>query len=248
MEWVRPADVFLFVAFWGLTALYVRRKGLSQWLGERGSSEWLIDSVNLIFQGSVIPLLQAWFIAKMLSASFPEFEGFVECDPWVAFLLCLVAVDYGYYWNHRCLHLPLLWPIHQTHHSSPRMDVWVTSRNTLWTSFFILYLWVNGMLMFLTGHVDMVIWAATVTAVLDLWRHSSLQPAPIGAKVLGVVLILPNDHAWHHARYKYNINFGANFSLWDRIHGTLYRNGEAPAEIGVEPPGTTLQQLVWPYQ
>lgn len=248
MEWIRPADLFLLGAFWLLTGLYVWRHGLRNWLAERRVDEWFIDCLNLLFQGAVIPLLQAWVVATLLSEVWPEFAGSLVCEPWVAFLLCFIVVDYGYYWNHRLLHAPALWPLHHTHHSSPRMDVWVTSRNTLWTSLFILYLWVNGLLIYLTGHLEMVVWAATLTAVLDLWRHSGLEPGASLSKMLGVVLITPNDHAWHHARFKYNINYGANFSVWDRLHGTLYRDGKAPEVIGVDPPGNVFRQLIWPYR
>ena len=240
MEWIRPADLFLLGAFWLLTGLYVWRHGLRNWLAERRVDEWFIDCLNLLFQGAVIPLLQAWVVATLLREVWPEFAGSLDCEPWVAFLLCFIVVDYGYYWNHRLLHAPALWPLHHTHHSSPRMDVWVTSRNTLWTSLFILYLWVNGLLIYLTGHLEMVVWAATLTAALDLWRHSGLQPGGSLSKMLGVVLITPNDHAWHHARFKYNINYGANFSVWDRLHGTLYRDGKAPEVIGVDPPGNVF--------
>ena len=52
-------------------------------------------------------------------------------------LLCFIVVDYGYYWNHR-LPVPAFASPYPS--SSPRMDVWVTSRNTLWTSLFILSL------------------------------------------------------------------------------------------------------------
>ena len=248
MDWIRPADLFLFVAFWSLSAGYVLRRGLKAWLEERGAGEWIIDCLNLAFQGAVIPILQAWFVATMLAGVLPEYQGSLAVPPWAAFLLCFVLVDYGYYWNHRLLHIPALWPLHHTHHSSPRMDVWVTSRNTLWTSFFILYLWVNGALIYLTGHLEMVVWAAALTAALDLWRHSGLELGPRLSKLVGSVLITPNDHAWHHARDKYNINYGANFSLWDRMHGTLYRDGHAPESIGVDPPGNLFQQLVWPYR
>ena len=137
MEWIRPADLFLLGAFWLLTGLYVWRHGLRNWLAERRVDEWFIDCLNLLFQGAVIPLLQAWVVATLLREVWPEFAGSLDCEPWVAFLLCFIVVDYGYYWNHRLLHAPALWPLHHTHHSSPRMDVWVTSRNTLWTSLFI---------------------------------------------------------------------------------------------------------------
>ena len=76
---------------WGLlalTGLYVWRHGLRNWVAERRVDEWFIDCLNLLFQGAVIPLLQAWVVATLLEV-WPEFAGSLDCEPWVAFLLCL---------------------------------------------------------------------------------------------------------------------------------------------------------------
>ena len=75
MEWIRPADLFLLGAFWLLTGLYVWRHGLRNWLAERRVDEWFIDCLNLLFQGAVIPLLQAWVVATLLREVWPEFAG-----------------------------------------------------------------------------------------------------------------------------------------------------------------------------
>jgi len=32
-------------------------------------------------------------------------------------------------------------------------------------------------------------------------------------------VITPHEHAWHHSSARTDVNFGANLSLWDRVHG-----------------------------
>ena len=111
------------------------------------------------------------------------------------------------------------------------------------------YVWVNGAFVFLLADPRWFLLGAAVSAALDLWCHSRLGPRPDSAlaRVLGAVLILPSDHAWHHATDVIGHNFGANLSWWDRLHGTLYRPGRAPDALGVDDGLTLGQRLFRPY-
>ena len=162
--------------------------------------------------------------------------------------LNFVAVDYLYYWNHRLLHTRRLWPVHQVHHTVHEMDVLGTSRNTAWSSLLILYVWVNGAMLFLLAEPAGYALGAAVTASLDLWRHSELSPRAGGAldRLLGRFLVLPRHHAWHHASDEVDANFGANWTLWDRLHGTWLDRDGAPARLGVATSLPLWRQLWWP--
>ena len=65
-------------------------------------------------------------------AEYLLWRGAVEVPSWLAFVISFVVIDYAYYWNHRLLH-GALWRWHAVHHTASRLDVVVTSRNTLWT-------------------------------------------------------------------------------------------------------------------
>ena len=199
-------------------------------------------------QGALIPLCQIFLVAAGLSLWAPAMAGTWVLDPIVSFLLCFIGVDYLYYWNHRILHTSKLWPIHLVHHTAPQMDVITTSRNTVWTSFFIVYLWVNGTLVYLLADPAPYAAAITLTAILDLWRHSPLQPKGGLEKVLGGFLILPQDHAWHHSQDVYDVNFGANFNIWDKLHGTWHPSEGQPQELGVKSDISLVSRLLWPFE
>ena len=235
------------LAFSGLTLQAWLFRGLRHWLSTRSGPEWFVDAASLLVQGLGIPVLQTWLVVNGLGPMLPGLAGCWTLPPWAVFLVAFVGVDYAYYWNHRLLHAPGLWPIHRLHHTSRELDVWATSRNTLWTSLCIVYLWLFGVLVFLTGHESAVLWAAAVSSVLDLWRHGGHQPPAPLSRWLGTLLVLPADHAWHHAREEVHVNFGANLNVWDRIHGTFHRSPAPPSSLGAELPGPLLRHLIWPY-
>lgn len=225
------------VAFWalwlGVLADPARRR--AAWA--RGGRAWALDLVNLGIQGTLVPLVGAWAGAALWARWLPG--GVLPLGLVGGFLLNVVVVDYLYYWNHRLLHVA--WPLHRVHHTAPAMDVLVSSRNTLWTSFFIVYVWVHGLCLHLLDDPRGYALGAGLTAMLDLWRHSPFQLAVPG-------LLTPRDHAWHHSADQHDVNFGANWDLWDRLHGTLHRPTDAPARLG-EPTGLPAwRDWLWPFE
>ena len=190
-------------------------------------------------------MLQATLLYALLDRLAPAWKGALAPSPWVAFVVNFVVIDYAYYWNHRLLHGSALWRWHAVHHTATEMDVLVTSRNTVWSHFLILYVWVNALAVFLLADPTAFVLAAAATAALDLWRHSEAGPGRLG-RLLGGVVITPAEHAWHHSATRAGCNFGANLAWWDRLHGTDYRPGGPPADLGLTLAWTPLQRLLAP--
>ena len=116
-------------------------------------------------------------------------------QPILAFILSFVLVDYLYYWNHRLLHSRWLWRLHLVHHTVTEMQVFETARNTLWTSFFIIYLWVHGLFIYLLKDPNWYVAGVSLTCALDLWRHSAMALAPNSLlyRLISGWLILPQN-------------------------------------------------------
>lgn len=249
------------IVFWLLVLATLALDGWQTYGGKRGR-DWALDLAGLAVQGWLVPFLQIALVVAGLRWLAPGAEGAVQVTGWFGFLLAFVAVDYLYYWNHRLLHGRRLWAIHRVHHTVSSMDVLGTARNTLWTSFAIVYLWAHGAMLFLLGSAGAAGYLAgvTLTVALDLWRHSAVGPRP--ASPVSLLLITPADHAWHHAAaaepgHPAGIpldqmtvgNFGANLSLWDRLHGTYLVRDTMPPAIGVSPGRLPLwRQLLWPFE
>ena len=245
------AWLFTVAVFWLLMGRVLRSAEAQRALRRKPWGDWLLDLTGLLVQGVGVPLLQVLLVAVILRELLPDWSGRVALpgNAFVAgFLINVVVVDYLYYWNHRLLHTRLLWPVHRVHHTLTAMDVLGTSRNTVWSSAFIVYLWVNGALIFFLEQPAGVVAGATLTAALDLWRHSASGPQPGSAlhRALSPWLILPEDHAWHHADAEVFGNYGANLVIWDRLHGTLIQAPEPPRALGVARL-PLWRELLWPF-
>jgi sterol desaturase/sphingolipid hydroxylase (fatty acid hydroxylase superfamily) len=219
-------------------------------INQRDRVAWSLDVLGLISQGVLVPILQTWILAQVLIWMFPAQQGTWQVSPFAAFLLSFVAVDYLYYWNHRFLHSEKLWIFHRVHHSITKLDVLATSRNSVWTIFFILYLWIQPVFVYLLKDPTWFMAGLFLGYTLDVWRHSNWlwQRENQVVIFLRSFLIDPQDHEWHHSEEKLNINFGANFNLWDRLHGTFYRSDERPSRVGVISEDTFWVQFLTPWR
>ncbi|MGL5065559.1 MAG: sterol desaturase family protein [Microcoleus sp.] len=243
------AQILVFLTFVGLLGWTLGERSSRTQLQAKSLEDWLLDSAGLFVQGILIPLLQATVIYQLYRHFLPLPPGKLHGTLILTFILSFVAVDYLYYWNHRLLHSAGFWQIHQVHHTVTHLDVLGTSRNTIWASFLIVYLWVHSLFLYLLADPTGYLLGISLTSALDLWRHSQLTiPANSWLyRYLSPSLILPQDHAWHHSSEFPNCNYGANLKLWDRLHGTYYQSNELPSAIGTATSLNLTQKLLFPF-
>ncbi|MCT7966227.1 sterol desaturase family protein [Laspinema sp. D1] len=239
----------IFIAFVTLLILTVARTEHWAKFQTKSWQEWLLDGIGLCFQGILIPALQLVLIYQVYQHFIPDSRAIFTSPPILAFGLSFVGVDYLYYWNHRLLHSRVFWGLHLVHHTMTERQVIGTSRNTLWTSFLIVYLWIHALFIYLLQDPTAYIIGVSLTSILDLWRHSEIEPLPgtMLHRLLSPWLILPMDHAWHHAQDSAGVNYGANLKVWDRLHGTNYDSNIAPNALGISTHLTLAQKLIWPF-
>lgn len=236
------------IVAWGFLALLaasaLRAATRAAWRA-RSAGDWAVDGLGLLVQGALVPAVQVGALAGGLGALVPSWRGVAHLPTPVAFLGAFVGVDLLYWFNHRALHGPALWRLHRVHHEASAMDLFCTSRNSLLSSFAVVYVWVNGLALYLLA--DDAGWAAgaALTAVLDLWRHTALQPSPSVARWLRGWLVLPDDHARHHSDDAPRANFGANLAMWDRLAG-CWIPPEPDRPLGISPRVPTGRALLWP--
>jgi sterol desaturase/sphingolipid hydroxylase (fatty acid hydroxylase superfamily) len=227
------------VAFWAFFGARMTRPDARRRFRGRDARAWALDATGLLAQGWVVPLGAGWLGRTLWAPLVPA--GVLEVGWLGGLTISLVFVDLLYYLNHRVLHVA--WPLHRVHHSAADMDVWVSARNTAWSTAFIVYPWANSLFLHVLDAPGGFLLGAAITASLDLWRHSGLPG--MGLARLG--LITPRQHAWHHGTERHDVNFGANWSWWDRLFGTFHDPGHDPTALGVPSGLSTWRELLWPF-
>ena len=249
MEIQNFSQLIIFGSFIGLVAWTITNQVGRTQLQVKSREDWLLDGTGLAIQGILIPLLQASLVYWLYQYLLPTQQKYLKVSFIPTFMLSFVVVDYLYYWNHRLLHTKLFWKVHQVHHTVTQMDVLGTSRNTLWTSLLIVYLWIHTLFLYLLADPTGYLLGVSLTSALDLWRHSDLI-IYVNTKLyqfLSPWLILPQDHAWHHCREIHNHNYGANLKIWDKLHGTYYESNNMPSIIGIPSSLNLFQKLFFPF-
>jgi sterol desaturase/sphingolipid hydroxylase (fatty acid hydroxylase superfamily) len=148
--------------------------------------------------------------------------------------LYLAVSDFFYYWYHRLQHRwPLLWRIHELHHSDAELNV-TTSLRTHWLEKPVQYL-VVGIPTVLVLGIDppAIFWSVIFGQIWEMFTHANVRcfVAPWAA-----VLCNPSIHRVHHSRLRqhHQCNFAQNFTVYDMLFGTYI----APERETLPPTGT----------
>jgi len=143
-------------------------------------------------------------------------------DAGLSWLMAFLLLDLLYYAVHRLEHtLPLFWRIHALHHSDPDVDVTTAVRHhpleilftsaTYWLAVLAL-----GIPVAIAGIHALAVFIAAAS------QHGNIRLPEMLERWLHPVLVTPDMHRIHHSVVfdQANSNYGAVFSVWDRLFGT----------------------------
>jgi len=151
---------------------------------------------------------------------------------WAQILLFLVSHDLYIYWFHRAQHrFPLLWRVHEAHHSVKDVD-WVAGSRSHFLEIMINQT-VEFMPMILLGAPpEMVLIKGTIDAVWGMYIHSNIN---VRSGPLQYVINGPEMHRWHHSKEYtgYGFNYGTKLAIWDYVFGTAHRPPAKPPGYGL---------------
>jgi sterol desaturase/sphingolipid hydroxylase (fatty acid hydroxylase superfamily) len=206
--------------------------------------------IHVVVGGLVLGLLLATPLGHGLTGFAREPRHDLLRNPFLWALASLALVDGLYYGYHRLQHaVPLLWRIHQVHHTDPAMNV-TTARRThflertlQYVLLFVPMLWALGWngegALYATGISWLFLYGAHADVRLDLGR---LTPIVVG----------PRYHRIHHGRAlaSRDTNFAQVFPVFDLLGGTYRRprDGDDDSVTGVDgcdTPYARWRPLVW---
>ena len=210
------------------------KKKINRWrLGEMWASfsvfivaQLFEKSSALIFAGTLV-LVGEWIPWQ------------VPVNNWTT-LLCLILVDFVYYWEHVIEHkVRILWSYHSIHHSSPIYNYTTALRVSFIDSFVT---WVFYLPLVLIGfHPYIVLLCFFLVLMYQFWLHTEI----IGK--LGwfeKIFMTPSQHRVHHGSDALYLdkNFGALLSVWDRMFGTYQEEIHTP-KYGITKPINTINPV-----
>lgn len=152
-------------------------------------------------------------------------------DPAWKMLLSFILLDFALYlWHRACHTVDSLWMFHKVHHSDRCMNVSTVFRlhfgelvlSTLVKAVFIVTMGVDTTIVLLNE---------TIITLFVLFHHANV--AFPGERWFSRLIIVPSLHRVHHSvrREEHDLNYGAVFSLWDKLFGTF---GEmVPKKLGL---------------
>ncbi|MGA1791688.1 MAG: sterol desaturase family protein, partial [bacterium] len=171
---------------------------------------------------------------------------------WAKLLIVAAFFDFVLYVWHFLNHkMPLLWRFHRVHHSDLNLDVSSASR------FHIGELGISamikiGFIFFLGADMFMVLIFESAVVLFTQFHHSSLKVPGWFESIYWTLFVPPSMHRIHHSVVikERDSNYGAIFSFWDRIFGTLRRDeDQEKIRIGMgayqRPETLNFVRLLW---
>ena len=193
-------------------------------LGQDGL-RWLTNAALTLLGVLLVQLVAP--ATAFLSAVIAEHQGvgllrLVDIGWPAQFVIGFLAYDLMYYLIHRVMHeVPFLWRLHRTHHVDGVVDASTSILHhpleTVVTAMVVaVVVPVSGI------SANTIFFHYLAMQIFAFWQHANVRAFP-GQRFLAPVLIVPELHHVHHSTSPnhYNTNYGAVFSFWDRLFGTL---------------------------
>jgi sterol desaturase/sphingolipid hydroxylase (fatty acid hydroxylase superfamily) len=137
-------------------------------------------------------------------------------------IAAVLLMDYTLYWWHVLLHRsPLLWRLHEPHHTDLDLDA-STGIRFHFTEFLASIPWRCAQVVLIgVGPRALALWQKLTLAEV-LFHHSNLRLPPALERWLARILVTPRLHGIHHSveRVERDSNFSSGLYVWDRMHGT----------------------------
>jgi len=153
-------------------------------------------------------------------------------------LLTLIILDFVIYGQHVVSHkIPLIWKLHQVHHTDLVYDTTTGVRFHPLEIFFSLI--VKMITVFIIGADPVaVIIFEVILNICAVFNHGNVKIPLAVEEQLRKILVTPDMHRVHHSIYRdeTDSNYGFSISIWDRLCGTYTdqpRDGHLKMEIGL---------------
>ena len=221
-----------FLAFLGLCLALERRSPFLRPRLKLLKNSYFTNFCTFLFNDVTLSLLSIpslYFIAQQFSGK--GLLSGLENGPAKYFLSFLLLDLALYAWHYATHHVDALWTVHKVHHSDNAFNVTTGLRFHLGE--LILEALVRVAFIGVAGvDAEAVLANQAVISLFVLFHHANVSFS--GERLLSMLFIVPRLHRLHHSvlREEHDSNYGAVFSFWDRLFGTLKE--QEPKAIGLQ--------------
>lgn len=210
-----PATFQLPVTFalFGLFAYWEQRRPLNAQLERRRDLAQDCLAVTVILATS---LLARGLFTRLFAWQGP---GWLREWPSVARMgIALFLIDFALYGIHRLLHHRYFWRTHAWHHSTRELYWFSGYRSSVIQATLIILPTIFVSLALLRFTPGEFLFLHGTAAFFQLINHANVRT---DWRYLSQIIVTPEYHRLHHDRGEIrDKNFGAIFTLWDRVFGT----------------------------
>ena len=179
----------------------------------------------------VIVLLSDWCLKNSFGLVY-----WFNANVLLTVIIGVLALDFSSWLVHLVMHkVKPLWRFHLIHHSDNNVDVTTGLRHHPGDSllrgiFFLLLIFISGAPMY------SVMIYQTLLVLATAFTHANISLPKNLDKALSFVLVSPNMHkVHHHWKQPYtDSNYGAVFSIWDRLFGTFMKLDKKEIRYGLD--------------
>ena len=212
-------------AIMALLELMLPRRKLTASKGQR----WFTNAAIIGIDGALVRLMSLFVVplAAVAAAIYTENHKigllhFVALPAWLETVLAVMILDFAIWFQHLVSHkVPMLWQVHQMHHSDRDIDVTTALRfHPIEIGLSMLY---KIVLVFILGPsaVAVVLFEVVLNGTA-MFNHANVRLPLWLDRIIRLVLVTPDMHRVHHSiiRREHDTNYGFAMSIWDRMMGT----------------------------
>lgn len=204
----------------------------------RWAANFIIAGIDTLALRLLFPIAAIGTAFAMQATGFGLFN-LTGWPQWLEGLIAFLLLDLAIYVQHVASHkIPILWRLHQVHHTDRDIDV--TTAIRFHPVEIVLSMLYKMAIVALVGAPPLAVFLFEVALnACAMFNHANLNlPRRVDA-LLRLILVTPDMHRVHHSTEwrETDSNYGFNLSLWDRLFSTYVpqpRLGHDGMVIGLE--------------
>lgn len=192
-------------------------------------------AIGAVAFGTIVVLQPyGWWGQPFLISAFVKLKVFslskLPIPDWLLIVLSMLLLDFFYFLAHVISHYtPSIWRLHKIHHADEHVTAFSSVLHHPLESLYVAF-FVTGLAVVLGMPVLVLVNFGVVLAIHAVFSHADVALPQSLDRKLRWLIVTPDVHRTHHSQNlaEGNSNFGAMFTIWDRLFGTYVDQPSVP--------------------